>query len=79
VGLIALELEKRGISTITVTLLPETTQALGVPRSIYFPRKLGNPIGRPNRKEEQLYALKQCLDALVQAKKGEMITGKTTG
>ncbi|WP_408006427.1 hypothetical protein ACJROX_17185 [Pseudalkalibacillus sp. A8] len=74
-GLIARELEKQGIATITVTLLPETTNAMGVPRSIYFPNKLGSPIGRANRKEEQYSAMLQCLDALSKAKKVEMITG----
>jgi hypothetical protein len=77
VGLIARELEKSGISTMTVTLLPETTNALGVPRSIYFPNKLGNPIGRPNRKEEQYAALMQCLDAFDEVNVGEMVTGTT--
>ncbi|WP_261134461.1 hypothetical protein [Bacillus sp. Marseille-Q3570] len=68
-------MEKAGISTVMVTLLPETTTALGVPRSVHFSRKLGNPIGRPNQKEEQYSALLQCLDAFNKAKKGEMITG----
>jgi hypothetical protein len=58
------------------TVLPETTKALGVPRSVYFPRKLGIPIGRPGQKEEQYSAVLQCLDALKKAKKGEVITGK---
>ncbi|MCP3738179.1 hypothetical protein NLX69_00730 [Rossellomorea sp. BNER] len=74
-GLIAREIEKNGISTMTVTLLPETTNALGVPRSIYFPNKLGNPIGRPNQKDEQYAALIQCLEAFEEVNVGEMLTG----
>lgn len=57
-----------------ITLLPDATKELGVPRAIYFPNKLGSPIGRPNNKDEQYNALKLCFDALLIAKKGEMIS-----
>lgn len=72
-GLIARELEKQGITTIMVTLLPDITKELGVPRAIYFPNKLGSPIGRPNQKEEQYDALRLCLETAAQAKKGGII------
>ncbi|WP_108022176.1 hypothetical protein [Melghirimyces profundicolus] len=72
-GLIAHELERKGISTVMVTLLPESTRELGVPRSVFFPHKLGAPIGRPGQPDEQYQALLQCLDAFETATRGEMI------
>lgn len=75
-GLVAREVEKQGISTIMVSLLPEATRELRVPRAIYFPNKLGAPIGKPGDKQEQEQALRLCLAAVTKVQRGEIITAE---
>lgn len=46
-GLYARALEKEGIVTAMVTILPDITEKLGVPRTLHVPFKLGRPCGEP--------------------------------
>jgi hypothetical protein len=48
VGLAQAELERRGIVTGSITMLPEVTARIGVPRSLEVPFPLGYPLGVPN-------------------------------
>ncbi len=48
VGLIAAEVERRGVATTSVTMLPEITRRVGVPRALSVPYPLGYPLGRPD-------------------------------
>jgi len=48
---------------VTVTLLPEVTRELALPRTVYFPNKLGAPLGRPGDRRSQARALATCLEA----------------
>jgi len=48
VGLIAAEVERRGIATTSVTMLPEITRKVGMPRALAVPYPLGFPLGRPD-------------------------------
>ncbi len=48
VGLIAEALERRGIATTSITMLPEITRKVGVPRALSVPYPLGYPLGRPD-------------------------------
>jgi len=47
VGLIAGELESRGIATTTVTMLREITAKVRTPRALAVPYALGYPLGKP--------------------------------
>lgn len=47
VGLIAGELEERGVSTVGLTLLPELSEIVGVPRSLSVHFPYGAPCGDP--------------------------------
>jgi len=47
VGLVAGELERRGIATTSVTMLPEITRKVRTPRALAVPFPLGYPLGRP--------------------------------
>jgi hypothetical protein len=48
VGLVQAELEKRGIPSVSITMLPEVTGKLRLPRALEVPYPLGFPLGRPN-------------------------------
>ena len=64
VGLIAGELERRGIATTSVTLLKEVTQKVRTPRALAAPYALGYPLGRPDDPELQTRILKATFDLL---------------
>jgi hypothetical protein len=48
VGLVQAELERRGIRTASISLLPEVTASVRPPRSLTVPYALGYPLGRPD-------------------------------
>jgi hypothetical protein len=47
VGLVAAEIERHGIVTACVTMMPEITRAVGVARSLEVPFGLGRPFAAP--------------------------------
>ena len=48
VGLIQAAIERAGITTVSISLLPEVTDVLRPPRGLFVPYKLGFPLGEPN-------------------------------
>ena len=48
VGLIAAELERRGISTVCIELLREVAERVRPPRSLAVPFPHGYPLGKPH-------------------------------
>jgi hypothetical protein len=42
------ELERRGITTASLTMLPEVTRKVRPPRALSVPWPLGFPLGAPN-------------------------------
>jgi hypothetical protein len=48
VGLAAAEIERHGIATVTVSMLPEITATVRTPRALIVPFPLGHPFGRPH-------------------------------
>ena len=48
VGLIAGELERRGIATTSVTMLREVTKKVRTPRALAVPYAFGYPLGKPD-------------------------------
>jgi D-proline reductase (dithiol) PrdB len=54
VGLIQSLLEKEGIPTVSITLLPEVTRKVDPPRALFVDRPLGYPLGAPDNPELQL-------------------------
>jgi len=48
VGLVAGELERRGISTVCIELLREVAEAVRPPRALFVPFDHGYPLGRPH-------------------------------
>jgi D-proline reductase (dithiol) PrdB len=53
VGLIQAEIEKLGIATASITLLPEVTRAVRPPRALSVPYPLGYPLGAARDPELQ--------------------------
>jgi hypothetical protein len=62
VGLAQAELERRGIVTASITMLPEITARIGVPRALEVPFPLGYPLGLPNDPAMQLAILRALLE-----------------
>jgi hypothetical protein len=48
VGLIGAEIERRGIATVSISLLREVSEQINPPRSLFVPFELGFPLGEPN-------------------------------
>jgi len=61
VGLIQAEMERRGIRTASITMLPEVTAAVGPPRALSVPYPLGYPLGAPGDPELQRRILRALL------------------
>jgi hypothetical protein len=61
VGLIQAEMERRGISTASITLLPEVTRAVRPPRALSVPFPLGYPLGAPDDPALQRKVLRALL------------------
>jgi len=66
VGLIAGELERRGIATTSVTMLREITEKIRTPRALAVPYALGYPLGKPGDSELQTRILRAAF-ALLEA------------
>jgi hypothetical protein len=64
VGLIAGELETRGIATTTVTMLREITEKVRTPRALAVPYALGYPLGKPGDPELQTRILRAAFALL---------------
>ena len=56
--------EKAGIPTVSVSMLPEVTAKVGPPRVLVVPYPLGYPMGEPGNREVQTRILLSALDLL---------------
>jgi hypothetical protein len=61
VGLIAAELERRGISTVTLQLLRDVAERVRPPRALFVPFKHGYPLDRPGDSSRQQAVLDAAL------------------
>ena len=61
VGLVGGELERRGIVTASISLLPEITAKVRPPRALVVPYPLGFPFGRPDDPSLQRRILRAVL------------------
>ncbi len=64
VGLIQSEIERRGIPTVSISLLKEVTSVIRPPRSLFVPFAMGYPLGLPNDAELQHTVIGQALALL---------------
>ena len=64
VGLVAAELERRGISTVAIQLLRKVTQKVRPPRALVVPFRHGYPLGVPDDAEHQQAVIEAALKML---------------
>ena len=62
VGLVQAELERNGVVTTSITMMPEITRKVGVPRSLEVPFRLGFPLGPAGDRATQLAVLRAALE-----------------
>jgi hypothetical protein len=67
VGLVQRVLEASGISTVTLSLIPDLTRAVGVPRIAGISHPFGRPLGRPHDADGQRAVLRAMLELLPSA------------
>jgi hypothetical protein len=64
VSLVAAELERQGMATVTLQLLREVAEAVRPPRALLVPFPLGFPLGRPGDAALQTAVIEQALGLL---------------
>lgn len=64
VGLIAAEIERRGIPTVCLILLREVAEKVGPPRALAVPFPFGYPLGKPHDAEGQRRVIVTALGLL---------------
>jgi len=67
VGLVQRVLEASGISTVTLSMIPDLTRAVGVPRLAGLSYPMGRPLGRPHDADGQRAVLRATLELLAGA------------
>jgi hypothetical protein len=60
-------LEARGIPTVALSMIPELTRAVGVPRLAGISYPMGRPLGRPHDANGQRAVLRAMLELLATA------------
>ena len=66
-GLVQRVLETSRIPTVALSMIPELTRAVGVPRLAGISYPMGRPLGRPNDADGQRAVLRQVVDVLSSA------------
>jgi hypothetical protein len=67
VGLVQRVLEASGIPTVALSMIPDLTRAVGVPRLAGIGYPMGQPLGRPHDAEGQRAVLRSMLQLLAGA------------
>ena len=66
-SLVARHLEEAGIATVIVGSAQDIVETAGVPRFVFVDYPLGNPMGRPDKVEEQRDTVEAALELLTAA------------
>ena len=66
-GLVQRVLEARGIPTVALSMIPDLTSAVGVPRLAGIGYPMGRPLGRPHDADGQRAVLRGTLEVLAAA------------
>jgi hypothetical protein len=67
VGLVQRVLEASGIPTVALSMIPDLTRAVGVPRLAGISYPMGRPLGRPHDADGQRAVLRAMLELLASA------------
>lgn len=73
VGLVQDVLERAGIATVSVTLRPDITAHVNVPRAAFVRFPLGNPFGEGGRPDHQRRILEDLLGLVVSAREPTLV------
>jgi hypothetical protein len=68
VGLVQRVLEANGIPTVALSMIPELTRAVGVPRLAGIGYPMGRPLGQPDDADGQRAVLRATLELLATAR-----------
>ncbi len=63
-GLVQRVLEASGIPTVALSMIPDLTRAVGVPRLAGISYPMGRPLGRPHDADRQRAVLRAMLEIL---------------
>ena len=63
-GLVQAAIEREGIPTVSLSMLPEVTERVQPPRTLVVPYPLGYPLGNPGDPETQIRILLAALALL---------------
>lgn len=66
-GLVQRVLEASGISTVALSMIPDLTRAVGVPRLAGLSYPMSRPLGRPHDADGQRAVLRAALEVLASA------------
>ena len=66
-GLVQRILEAKGIPTVALSMIPDLTRAVGVPRLAGISYPMGRPLGRPHDADGQREVLRSLLGLLATA------------
>ncbi len=66
-GLVQRVLEASGIPTVSLSMIPDLTRAVGVPRLAGISYPMGRPLGRPGDADGQRAVLRAMLELLASA------------
>lgn len=61
------------MSTVSVCLRPDISLAMKVPRAVYLRFPLGNPMGEPDRPDQQAWILEHMFDVLETANEPQIV------
>jgi len=64
VGLVAAELERRGVSTVAIQLLRKVAEKVRLPRALWVPFRHGYPLDTPNDPGKQMAVIEAALELL---------------
>jgi hypothetical protein len=67
VGLVQRVVEASGIPTVALSMIPDLTRAVGVPRLAGISYPMGRPLGRPHDADGQRAVLRAMLELLASA------------
>lgn len=73
VGLVQAALEKAGMSTVSISMRPEISLAMKMPRAAYVRFPLGNPLGEPGRPDQQRRILEDLFLLLEEAEEPQVV------
>ena len=66
-GLVQRVIEASGIPTVAISMIPDLTRAVGVPRLAGISYPMGRPLGRPHDADGQRAVLRATLELLASA------------